>query len=300
MKIERILLTTDFSDCAQHAFGPAADLARRLGAQVDLAHVSEFPPPPGAEIIGVSIDDYNRRLLARLEETGREPVFQGLEVAPRLLSGYGPDAVRRFQAERGHDLIVMATHGHSGLKHLLLGSFTEKVVRVADCPVLSVRGRNGDGAPLAVERILYPYDFSELSRSALEPVRFFASLFGAEVHVFHVVFQEYLTVPSFPPEGALTPELAVLWQEAEQRARSEVESFAARELAGLPASTDVVVGRPVPSIVEKARELPADLVILATHGRSGLGHALLGSVAERVVRKAPCSILTVRPRAAGG
>lgn len=146
---------------------------------------------------------------------------------------------------------------------------------------------------IQLKRILHPTDLSDLSRHSLLYVRSFAELHGAEVHVLHVVddaYQYWMAMgPNSLPVGPPPEEMVA-------GAKTELEKFAAMELRELPGKvhTEVVAGRPFLEIIRYAREKTIDLIIIGTHGRSGLTQALLGSVAEKVVRKAPCPVLTVR------
>jgi nucleotide-binding universal stress UspA family protein len=145
--------------------------------------------------------------------------------------------------------------------------------------------------PFEIRRILVPVDFSETSRKALQYAVPFAAAFDAEVVLLHVV-QPY----SIPVElGYMPPE----WQDNQQKflqvAREELDKLRAREIGTRARSqAQVREGLPWPEITAAAGELQADLIILATHGRTGLQHVLLGSVAERVVRHAHCPVLVVR------
>ncbi len=141
--------------------------------------------------------------------------------------------------------------------------------------------------------ILYPTDFSELSLHSLKYVRSFAEAYQAEVHVLHVVDEAYQywtamgpnSLPICPPPAELVT-----------GSKTELDRFIQQHLAGLAAPVErlVVLGRPFLEIIRYAKERQIDLIILGTHGRSGLTQALLGSVAEKVVRKAPCPVLTIR------
>jgi nucleotide-binding universal stress UspA family protein len=144
-------------------------------------------------------------------------------------------------------------------------------------------------AAFRLKQILVPVDFSECSRKALRYALPFAKEFGAGISLLHVVETAYV-MGEF---GAVdyVAMAADLTTEAERQLRelagAEIGSSAAWKIA-------VRQGRPATEIAEAARELEADLIVIATHGRTGLKHALLGSVAENVVRHAPCPVLTVR------
>jgi nucleotide-binding universal stress UspA family protein len=144
-----------------------------------------------------------------------------------------------------------------------------------------------------LSKILFPTDFSELSLHALRYARFFAESFSAELHVIHVVDEAALywtaAAPNSVPVGPSVGELSNI-------ANSEMRKFVQTHLADLKTGhvTEVISGRPFMEIIQYARNKKMDLIVLGTHGRSGLHHVLMGSVAEKVVRKAPCPVLTIR------
>jgi len=146
---------------------------------------------------------------------------------------------------------------------------------------------------IKMAKILYPTDFSELSTYALRYALSFAHAYQAKLHCLHVVDEayQYWTAmgPNSVPVGPATEDIL-------QSARKEMDSFAGEHLqdAEVEVITDVVLGRPFMEIIQYARKQCIDLIVLATHGRTGLTHVLLGSVAERVVRKSPCPVLTIR------
>ena len=300
MKLQTIILTTDLSDAARAAFPPAVDLARRFGARIDLVHVLENAPggPGDAPGAGRTLRDELER---RLRDLSRDGVFEGVAaVHPQVIEGYGAGAVARFAEAGGQDLIVAATHGRSGVPHLLLGSFVEKLVRTAPCPVLTWRaGAGRTGGPFHVRRILYPHDFSELSGAALDAVRFFAASFDAEVDLFHVLAREFVPLVLHEESAGMWHEAPQLWKEAREWSMEELRRLAGTRLAEHRVRIDCATGSPAAEIVRQASKTDADLVVLATHGRGGIAHALAGSVAERVVRASPCPTLTVRPEATG-
>ena len=146
---------------------------------------------------------------------------------------------------------------------------------------------------LELHKILFPFDFSELSLHGLRYARSFAEGYSAELHVLHVVDEACLywmaMGPNSVPVGPPPEELVSV-------STREMDKFIQEHLAdaGFPVITEVQLGRPFMDIIRYAREKDIDLIVLGTHGRSGLKHVLLGSVAERVVRKATCPVLTIR------
>lgn len=144
-----------------------------------------------------------------------------------------------------------------------------------------------------LNRVLFPTDFSDLSVHALKYARGFAETFKAELHVIHVVDEATLywsaVAPNSVPVGPSIEELTEI-------AEKEMARFVQANLDDLkaPMASDVLSGRPFMEIIRYARERTIDLIVIGTHGRSGLHHVLLGSVAEKIVRKAPCPVLTIR------
>jgi universal stress protein A len=142
-------------------------------------------------------------------------------------------------------------------------------------------------------RILFPTDFSELSLDAFEYAKNLAEICGAELHVLHVVdeaYQYWMALgPNSLPVGPSPEEMIAA-------STQEIDKFVQEHLGGtsLQVRSKILVGRPFMEIIRYARENQIDLIVLGTHGRSALKHVLLGSVTERVVRKSPCAVLTVR------
>jgi nucleotide-binding universal stress UspA family protein len=153
------------------------------------------------------------------------------------------------------------------------------------------------GPPVALRTILVTSDFSDLAREAYRWAASLARGSGARIVVAHVLEEDLAAaIPVLP--GGVQPEVIDLprFREESRKAAAEALEGVAEEFRreGLAAETAIRPGRPFVEIVRLARELPADLIVMGTHGRSGLRHALIGSVAERVVRKSPCPVLTVK------
>jgi nucleotide-binding universal stress UspA family protein len=144
---------------------------------------------------------------------------------------------------------------------------------------------------LEIKTILAPTDFSETSEEAVEVAVEFARRFSAEIVLFHVY-----QLPAYVFPDGLMPVAPELLQEVERSIASELDRLTVRIAArGVQVSHATSMGPTHTEIVRKAETIKADLVVMGTHGRSGISHALMGSVAEKVVRKAPCPVLTVRP-----
>lgn len=144
-----------------------------------------------------------------------------------------------------------------------------------------------------IRKILAPTDFSDHARHAFGYARTFAERWNAELHLLNIIEPAV-----FPTEAGLTPiGMMQLSEEMEASARKNIADLASSEaLAGLNVKTAIVQGRASSAIIDYAEAHDIDLVVIATHGRTGLEHLIFGSTAERVVRESPCPVLTVRPR----
>lgn len=144
-----------------------------------------------------------------------------------------------------------------------------------------------------IRKILFPTDFSDHSVHALTYAVSFAESFKTEIHVLHIVdeaYQYWMAMgPGALPVGPPPDEMLAL-------SKKEMDKFVGLKLVGVkfPITKMVLVGRPFMEIIRYARDEKIDMIVMGTHGRSGLRHAILGSVTERVVRKAPCPVLTIR------
>ena len=297
-KFREILATTDFSDESLAGVRYAVALAEKLGATVALLHVIEPPSQmTGMEAVPITCDAADLSTLARaqLKKLAQRASDSDLRLTTCLRTGIPFHEITAAARERAADLIVIATHGYTGTKRVLLGSTAERVVRHAPCPVLSVRTpttieRTSKTPPLKLRKILVPIDFSNISKDALPWAAFLAAHFGAELVLLNVV-------EKFPIDYLLGGELmnhtiVPLMKQSE----ADLEGIA----TGLSQSSRVNVsavvreGRPYEEICAAAKALTADLIVLTTHGYTGLKHVWLGSTAERVVRHALCPVLVVR------
>lgn len=286
----RILVPVDFSAPSDAALAYAKMLAGRFEARLYLLHVADATflravvANPGTRDTGVlnRLDD-----LLTDAEHHRFRAFSAVEH-----SDVPADEIVRYAHIKDIDLIVMGTHGRTGMAHLLLGSVAETVVRTASCPVLTLRGTPASvAAQLGPTRILAPTDFSPPSDRALDYARHMAARCGASVHLLHVLEDTVDTsfgAEVFVPES---PEVQAARLEEARVKLTHRRGGAAHEQPR--ASTEVVAGSTTPTIVRYAAENGFDLIVMGTHGRTGFAHLAMGSVAEHVVRTASCPVLSV-------
>ena len=275
----RILVPTDFSPLSDAALAHARVIGAGLGTSLHLLHVAAASSSPA--LAAATMSALRQRLTDDERDAG------GLEGIAE-----GPDAaaeITDYAARAGIGLVVMGTHGRSGLAHLLVGSVAERVIRTAPCPVLTVHG-----APAGpFRRILVPTDFSEPAEAAFEWARVMARRFGASLHLLHVL-SDVRADGSFGADALAdeSPDARTL-RLADARERL-AHHLTAVDRAGLHATSEVILGPSASVVADYAGDNGFDLIVMGTHGRTGLAHLVIGSVAERVVRSAACPVLTTR------
>ncbi len=294
--LRKILVPTDFSQPAEKALGYALYLARQYDAELHLLHVivlhGEDPYNPDHHFPDVedAREQVERQTAKQMRESvsARDTKDLVIKKAQRRNVSAGP-AIVEYAQEEDIDLIVMSTHGRRGMRHLLLGSVTEEVVRLAPCPVLSVPGASKPTSEL--KRILAPIDFSGHSRQALSVARRIAADYGATLQVLHVL--QDIIHPAFYNMGAFA--LRDLQPDIEERAEQALRELLS-ESAGpeVHAEYSIVEGHAAHAIEDFARRNETDLIVIATHGLTGLEHFMMGSVTEKIVRRASCPVLVLK------
>ncbi len=296
MRIKKILVPVDFSKPSIAALRHATELAKEHRARIEVLHVVEALSY--APMITVSVDmealremheAHARKQLDRIAAELRQERVRATTV---IKVGRPSVAIAERAKNDGADLVVMATQGRHFVQHLLLGSVAERVVRAAPCPVLTVRA--GVRPRKRMRRILTATDFSATSAAARDFAVALARGSGAELLVLHAVEPIALAGDVY---GFTTS--ATMYDAVEKAARESLAGVVAevRKNRGLRVHGVLVNGAATTSIVEAAKKLRADVLVLGTHGHSGLDRMILGSVAERVVRTSSVPVLTVRSTA---
>ena len=305
-RIRRILVPIDFSVMSRSALATAKQLARRFEAAIDLVHVHRFNYPagfaaPAPPLMPHAIITYDREAKEKaVEDLSALAAQHDLPREACHVVGGGPafNEICRLARELPADLIVLPTHGYSGLKHVFLGSTAERVVQHSPCPVFVVRERGGKTSRISsneksssgIDNILVPVDFSECSFQALEYAIEFAERFAAGLTIFHAVDFGY----ALTADGYGMYDLSALQESARKNAEGEMEKFVQlAKFRRVKFETIVKVGSPVSEICEFADQRNVDLIVTATHGRTGFKHLLIGSVAEHIVRHAQRPVLVV-------
>jgi nucleotide-binding universal stress UspA family protein len=285
----RILVPTDFSPPSDAALSYARLLGKTFDTSLHLLHVTgTHSTRPGAADSRNRVSAALSKLRDRLTADDRSPDVTVLAVD-------APDAaaqIVRTARSINASLIVMGTHGRGGVVRVLMGSVAEKVVRTASCPVLTANGALRASAK-GFRRILVPTDFSAPSDAALDCARRLAAGFGGSIHLLHalddvsdsgVAGSEFFVTE--PPQAR-----SMRLMDARDRLMHRIT---ADDRVALHATTEVIFGSPSQIIVDYAADNQFDLIVMGTHGRTGMAHLLIGSVAERVVRTAGCPVLATQ------
>jgi nucleotide-binding universal stress UspA family protein len=301
LNVQNIIVPIDFSKMSVQAIEIAKQLARRLRASIHLAHAHQFnyaadfmaPVPP---MVPFSIMPYEqngeRTALKELRKVASECGVSSASC--RVLSGAPPfDEICRLAQTIPADLVVMPTHGRTGLKHVFLGSTAERIVQHSSCPVLVTRGsalQANNGPRFRIKTILVPVDFSSCSREGLRYAIAFASEFGAKIILVHATYLGYL----YSAEGNAIYDIPGLQKAARKTAERKMrELVRCVNFGAVKYQTAFTDGSPVIDICSFAKDHDVDLIITSTHGFTGFTHVLIGSIAEQVVRHSPCSVLVV-------
>jgi nucleotide-binding universal stress UspA family protein len=301
-RYSRILIPTDFTYCSFYAMKYAVALARRYKAQLHLAHCVTTAPlmPWGttsywlwSEGLCAQEACMCERARARLRHLGRMIEAEGIEAECHVLRGSPCDQIVALARELKSELVVVGTHGRIGVEHALFGSVAEDVARRSPAPVLTIKHPEHEflefrGGNVVLRRVLYPTDFSAFSQAALPYAASLCREFGASLVLLHVV------EPLFYGGEYLPDAVVPATEDPEYEAQRQLRKIAT-EFPHLHVELQQETGIPSHEIIVAAHDLEADLMVLPTHGRSGVARLFLGGVARKVLRHARCPVMTVRP-----
>jgi nucleotide-binding universal stress UspA family protein len=294
LSIQNIVAPIDFSKMSVQAIQIAKQLARRFGGSIHLAHVRQSNYT--ADFVAPAFMTY--------EQVGEQTALKELKKVAHecgvssascdVLSGAPPfDEICRLAKTIPADLVVMPTRGRTGLKHVFLGSTAERIVRHSSCPVLVTRGKalqSSNGSRFRIKTVLVPVDFSGCSREGLRYAIAFANEFGAKIILLYATYLGYI----YSSEGSAIYDIPALQKAARKNAERHMRELVRRANFGRAKfETAFTDGSPALDICAFAKDHNVDLIVTATHGLTGLKHVLIGSIAEHVVRHAPCSVLVV-------
>ncbi|MEY4704529.1 MAG: hypothetical protein RL042_725 [Nitrospirota bacterium] len=295
--IKKILFATDFSRWAKRAEDYACALACSWKASLTVLSVAEFSPGlnPDYPVNQQYLADLLKQTSSQLADLKGRAERRGIAVTTRVATGIPSEEAIAAAGAEDADLLVVGTRGKTGLAHVLLGSTAERVIRGAPCPVLTVRMEQADSEddgilskPVTLERILVPVDFSDCSLDALEYAAMVAQQAKASLTLLHVLEPVSYGLDFTIGHVGTREQVRESWTKRLEELTSVLRA------AQVPVASQLRGGLPADSILDSAKTLPCDLIVMGTHGRRGISHALAGSVAEAVLRKARCPVLTVR------
>jgi nucleotide-binding universal stress UspA family protein len=296
LEIKLILCPIDFSEFSIRAYHHALSLAEHYRARLVAQHIVELSRYPYADYVATS-GDYEKFCQALLDG-GKQQLQEFVKkhsddrIQPELAvhQGAAPDCILSFAQTHKADLIVMGTHGHRGYDRLVLGSVTNRVMRMAPCPVLTIckppHGSVAADMTAAKElghvhhlsRILYCTDFSENSERALNYAISATEEYDAELTLLHVLED----VPANRKQAIAT-------------ATEQLDKLIPPEASkALKINKGVRIGKPYEQIIQFALEAQIDLVTMGVHGRGALDLAVFGSTTYRVLQLGPCPVLAVQ------
>jgi nucleotide-binding universal stress UspA family protein len=300
---QRVLLPLDGSELAEVALAYVKGIANRLGLEVLLLHVAAKGESESLPLHRAYVEQTSERLRREMAEVQEKAKGRSATVKGEVVVGYAADEILRYAEEKEVDFIMMATHGRSGIGRWVMGSVADKILRSAALPVLLVRA--GMPKDVAYEAwssptLLVPLDGSEVAELVLPHAEVLASpRDGAAAEVALVRICEPLVLPP-----VTTPETSVNWGAAAEeymvKSKKSARDYLSRVQRGLAdvgikVSLVVLEGDPATEIIDYASKKKVNLIVMATHGRSGLGRWAYGSVAQKVLHGASSPILLVRP-----
>lgn len=300
LKIKKILFPTDFSKCAGYALNQVLLYARSYKAELHILHTIVFQKDD--PFIAAALNTDAERTREKFTLIGTDKINHMIEAFPTsgikikkitLLGTAVAPSIVVYSKENEIDLIIMGTHGRRGLSHLLLGSVAEEVIRTSKLPVLTIRQIEENKQAKQIKNILVPIDFSIHSQRALVYAKEIASFYKARLQLLHIIELNFHPSPAFYMANRqslfdLAPDV---WDDSKKELSRLVRSSHG---PNVEADLFIVEGYAQRDILAFAESHHSDMVVLSSHGLTGLDRFMLGSVAEKVIRRAPCPVFIVK------
>lgn len=271
--MKTILVPTDFSDYALFALKAASCIARKVNAKIILAHVYNLPSD-GIEMYHY-IDQYYKEIKTsatkKLNELALKKFLKGITVEKLILTDILMWEIVTLDRFKNVDLIVLGSHGKSGFNRVFIGSNTEKIVRLAGAPVLTIKNEPED---FEVKHMVFASDFNDESYYAFEKIKSFADIYDSHIDLLKVIT---------PREFETTRQSAKLMNDF-------VFKFNLKKYS-VNIYNDYNIEQ---GIIDFSDETNADLVALETHGRTGIAHLILGSLTESLVKHESRPVLSIK------
>ncbi len=302
IQLKSIICSTDFSDYSNHAVPYGIGLAKKFGAKLYMCHVIDLSSITlYADTITYPGEQQNLIMNHTHEQLKQLVDEEPIDWEPLVTVGHAADEIARMAEEKTVDLVVAATHGRSGLKRLILGSVTGRLMQSLPCPLLVVRSTEpGFAASPSQEtmfqRILVGCDFSPDSILAFQYGLSLAQDFQSELHLAHVIeppVYKDLLKPSKEPAEELQQDLR------DQLNKKLTDMVPEEAHIWCTLKTILLAGQPNEELTKYALVNDVDLIVLGVRGHSLVETLFVGSTTDRVVRRASCPVLSVRPKGQG-
>jgi nucleotide-binding universal stress UspA family protein len=300
LRIRNVLIPIDFSQPSLDVIELALPLVKFFGAELHLVHV--VPPDyPLSSLAGLPLvvpeREIGRRVRSRLQDAVKKYRVPLRRENIHSLKGRPFEQICELAREAKIDLIVTSTRGETGLKHVLLGSTAERVVRYSPCPVLvarpparrSAKARSPQHS-LGFGKILVPIDFSRCSAQGLAFALSLAKTLRSSLLLMHSVYLQYYVAS----DEYARYDFPQLLDRVARAAQEQMNDLVKRtDWDGVEVETLLETGHAGQEICARAQDLGIDLIVTSTHGKTGFKHVLIGSTAEYIVQHAHCSVLVV-------
>ena len=293
---EKILVPLDGSDLAEIALPYAEELAGALGCEITLIHVSESADEKYENMHQLYIEKIVEATIQDAEKFRKNKRAKKIKVSSVHLTGHVAEQIVDYADKENIGLIVMTTHGRSGIRRWILGNVAAKVVRATDRPIALIRAKDTPPEARAerINKILVPLDGSKASEVVIPHVSELASKLKAEVVLFQVVAPSYF-VYAIPGEAVLQPHSPEDLQNMIENSKLYLDKVGAEfRDKGIETTSEVGIGGPAEEIIRIADEIQVDMVAMSTHGHSSISLWAFGSNADKVLHAGDTPVLLVR------
>lgn len=298
VSFQRMLCATDLSDASLQAVAYGVALAREFQARLLICHCIDLPAPSiYGEAYLAPEEQLNRNMAYAQERIAELMAGHAVEWDPVVVIGHAADEIARVAREQAVDITLTATRGHRGLKRMLLGSVTERLMRTLPCPLLVIPAAESSRAAGRIEtpgfkKVLVGCDFSPDADLAFQHGLSMAQEFQAELHLVHVI-ETPLYIETLRPVLAHGDTSTAVIRGFLQSKLEELVPEDARHWCR-PTIT-LEEGQPYARLLDYAERHKIDLIVLGVRGHGLIGTMLVGSTTDRIIRRASCPVLSVCP-----
>lgn len=294
IQLKRVLCATDFSELSNRTVSFGIALAKTFSAGLFVCHIIDLPfAAMNGEVQLDPIEQQDRMKAYAREQLSQLFENESVDWEPLVSIGHTADEISRIADAKQIDLTISATHGRSGLKRLLLGSVTERLMRTLSCPLLIVKDDKDTGKTVfPPRRILVGCDFSADSDLAFQYGLAMAQEFESELHLVHVVEPPVYQYVSLTDVSSGRYSREVMMDELTEKLEYMVP-FEVRNWCDL--TTTLKEGKPDEELTRYAEINEMDLIVLGVRGHGLVEALFVGSTTDRVARRSPCPVLSVRP-----